>query len=72
MLRGLLHIAVVISFLWLPLNRRHNIVLVYPIEDVGLSSEEDLEAPPSARRRRRRRRRKGEEQSVSERLQFTQ
>ena len=36
MLRGALHIAVVVSFLWLPLNRQHNIVLVYPVEDVGL------------------------------------
>ena len=36
MLRGALHVAVVCSFLCLPLNRRHNIVLVYPIEDVGV------------------------------------
>ena len=36
MLRGAMHIAVVVSFLWLPLNRQHNIVLVYPVEDVGL------------------------------------
>ena len=35
MVRGALHLAVVFSFLWLPLNRRHSIVLVYPIEDVG-------------------------------------
>ena len=34
MLRGALHIAVVFSFLWLPLNRRHNIVLVYPAFEV--------------------------------------
>ena len=39
MLRGALHIAVIVSFLWLPLNRRHNIVLVYPIEDVGLRAD---------------------------------
>ena len=39
MLRGALHIAVVFSFLWLPLNRRHNIVLVYPIDDVDLWAE---------------------------------
>ena len=39
MLRGALHVAVVFSFLWLPLNRRHNIVLVYPIEDVGLRAD---------------------------------
>ena len=34
MLRGALHIAVIVSFLWLPLNRRHNIVLVYPAFEV--------------------------------------
>ena len=34
MLRGALHIAVVFSFLWLPLNRRHNIELVYPAFEV--------------------------------------
>ena len=34
MLRGALHIAVVFSFLWLPLNRKHNIVLVFPDEDL--------------------------------------
>ena len=34
MLRGALHIAVIVSFLWLPLNRRHNIELVYPAFEV--------------------------------------
>ena len=54
MLRGALHIAVIVSFLWLPLNRRHNIVLVYPLEDIGLISgarpcRDDSHAPARLR-----------------------